>query len=46
VALASERGWVMRPLEAALAAELHDRPWLRLVGEDAHVTSGQDAALG
>jgi len=35
----------MPPLEAALAAYLHDRPWLRLLRDDDLVMSGQDAAL-
>ena len=45
VPLASERGRIMPPLEAALAAYLHDRPWLRLLRDDDLVMSGQDAAL-
>jgi dTDP-4-dehydrorhamnose reductase len=43
-ALASERGWIMPPLETALAAYLRDRPAPRLF-EDDLVASGQDAAL-
>jgi dTDP-4-dehydrorhamnose reductase len=43
-ALASERGWVMPPLDAALAAYLRDRPALRL-SEDDLVATGRDADL-
>ena len=46
VPLASERGWIMPPLRVALAAYLHERPWLRLLSDDALVMAGQDAALG
>jgi dTDP-4-dehydrorhamnose reductase len=45
VPLASERGWVMRPLEAALAAYVHERPWLRLLTEDDLVLSTGAASL-
>ena len=45
VPLASERGRIMPPLEAALGAYLHERPWLRLLRDDDLVMSGQDAAL-
>jgi dTDP-4-dehydrorhamnose reductase len=43
-ALASERGWVLPPLDAALAAYLRDRPALRL-SEDDLVATGRDADL-
>jgi dTDP-4-dehydrorhamnose reductase len=34
VPLRSERGWLMPPLEHALAAYAHDRPWLRLLPDE------------
>ena len=46
VALASERGWVMPPLEEALAAYTHERPWMRLLRDDDLVMSAPDATLG
>jgi hypothetical protein len=45
VALDSERGRLMPPLESALGAYLHERPWLRLLRDDELVLSSQDAAL-
>jgi len=45
VPLASERGHVMPPLEAALAAYLNERPWLRLLRDEDLVLSGQDVAV-
>jgi dTDP-4-dehydrorhamnose reductase len=39
-ALASERGWIMPPLEAALAAYLRDRPALPLLEDDLVATGG------
>ncbi len=44
VPLASERGHVMPPLEAALGAYLSERPWLRLLRDDDLVLSTQDVA--
>jgi hypothetical protein len=35
----------MRPLEAALAAYVHERPWLRLLTEDDLVLSTGAASL-
>ena len=43
-ALASERGWIMPSLDAALAAYLRDRPAPRLFDDDL-VASGQDATV-
>jgi len=34
VPLRSERGWIMPPLEHALAAYVSERPWLRLLPDD------------
>jgi dTDP-4-dehydrorhamnose reductase len=45
VPLASERGHIMPPLEAALGAYLHERPWHRLLRDDDLVLAGQDTAL-
>jgi dTDP-4-dehydrorhamnose reductase len=44
VPLASERGHVMPPLEAALAAYLNERPWLRLLRDEDLVLSDHDVA--
>ncbi|MFL5620116.1 MAG: family 1 glycosylhydrolase [Gemmatimonadaceae bacterium] len=44
VPLASERGHLMPPLEAALGAYLNERPWLRLMRDDELVLSDQDVA--
>jgi dTDP-4-dehydrorhamnose reductase len=44
VALASERGRLMPPLEAALATYMQERPWLRLLRDDDLVMSSQDVA--
>ncbi len=41
---ASEHGSIMPPLEAALAAYLRERPWLRLLADDALVLSAGDVA--
>ena len=46
VPLGSERGSVMRPLEAALAAYVQERPWLRLLRDDDLVMSADDASVG
>jgi dTDP-4-dehydrorhamnose reductase len=43
-ALASERGRIMPPLEAALGAYVNERPWLRLLRDDDLVLSSQDIA--
>jgi dTDP-4-dehydrorhamnose reductase len=40
VPLRSERGWIMPPLDHALAAYVRDRPWLRLLPDDDLVMSG------
>ena len=40
VPLRSERGWIMPPLEHALAAYVRDRPWLRLLPDGDLVMSG------
>jgi dTDP-4-dehydrorhamnose reductase len=40
VPLRSERGWIMPPLDHALAAYVHDRPWLRLLPDRDLVMSG------
>jgi len=44
VPLASERGRVMPPLEAALSAYLRERPWMRLLADDELVLSAGDVA--
>jgi len=44
VALDSERGRLMPPLESALSAYLHDRPWLRLLRDEDLVMSADDVA--
>jgi dTDP-4-dehydrorhamnose reductase len=44
VPLASERGWIMPPLEAALGAYLRERPWQRLLTDDDLVLSAGDAS--
>jgi dTDP-4-dehydrorhamnose reductase len=45
VPLSSERGWIMPPLEHALAAYVQDRPWLRLLPDDDLVMSSSGVAL-
>jgi len=40
VPLRSERGWIMPPLEHALAAYVNERPWLRLLPDEDLVMSG------
>jgi dTDP-4-dehydrorhamnose reductase len=42
-ALSSERGYLMPPLQVALAAYLSERPWRR-ADDDALAMSAQDAA--
>jgi len=44
VALDSERGRLMPPLESALSAYLYDRPWLRLLPDEDLVMSADDVA--
>ena len=44
VPLASERGRIMPPLEAALGAYLHERPWLRLLADEDLVLSADDVS--
>ena len=44
VPLASERGWIMPSLDAALGAYLRERPWQRLLTDDDLVLSAGDAS--
>jgi hypothetical protein len=43
VPLRSERGWIMPPLEHALAAYVRDRPWQRLLPDEDLVLSRDSA---
>jgi dTDP-4-dehydrorhamnose reductase len=46
VPLSSKRGRIMPPLESALGAYLHERPWLRLLRDDDLVISAADTSVG